>query len=302
MTEFDAEGSVHRAVRELSTHGGGVWAAMGGSVHGGSVHGMRTAAGDVEMGLARPSGGVPGAGPAPAAFGGLRRVSVSQGIVRVDAADSLTAVTGAWGGAGRGGGAESVLDELVKRESSAVCDLCDIFQADWTLDTHMFLNPPRLPAPACRPAPGPPPGPTGAPLHLHPGRQRRHRPGAGQLFFVRSASNSLKLGCLQLLNACAISMPGSLLSVPQPAPNLPLPACFSQPQSRASTGRQRSLPPHLLGRRSVGGHSTITVAVPLSPEQAGAEAGAVVPVRASEWRPGQERDGGWGEAHSVRGP
>ena len=61
-------------------------------------------------------------------------------------------------------------------------------------------------------------------------------------------------------------------------------AALLPPQSRASSGRRR-LP--------YTGSSAITVAVPLSAEEAEGEGGssAVVPVKASEWRPGPREPG-----------
>lgn len=95
-----ADGSVHRAVAELSTHGGAAYAGLDAAA-------AAQAPADIELGLVRPTegftqmstqlGGPSGlrrlsmqAGGPP----GLRRVSVNQGVVRVDAAESLTAVTG----------------------------------------------------------------------------------------------------------------------------------------------------------------------------------------------------------------
>lgn len=63
-----------------------------------------------------------------------------------------------------------------------------------------------------------------------------------------------------------------------------LPCPLIAPQSRASSGRRRV--PHTAT-------SAITVAVPLSDEEAEGEGGsaAVVPVKASEWRPGPREPG-----------
>ncbi|PRW58025.1 Potassium transporter family isoform C [Chlorella sorokiniana] len=108
-----AEGSVHRAVAELSAHGGRHF--PGGPAAGGSS-GLSTgeagqASMDIElglalppMGLARPSLGLarPSLGRPSAVFvsagagpgGNLRRVSMQRGMVRVDGTESLTAITG----------------------------------------------------------------------------------------------------------------------------------------------------------------------------------------------------------------
>lgn len=73
----------------------------------------------------------------------------------------------------------------------------------------------------------------------------------------------------------------SVVSIASPAP---CPVPLIDPQSRASSGRRRL--PHTAA-------SAITVAVPLSAEEAEGEGGsaAVVPVNASEWRPGPREPG-----------
>ncbi|KAI7844072.1 hypothetical protein COHA_002216 [Chlorella ohadii] len=108
-----AEGSVHRAVAELSAHGGRLFHGGPGMDGSSGIDSMNAgqASADIELGLAlpphglaepslglaRPSLGRPsavfvsgGAGPG----GSLRRVSMQRGMVRVDGTESLTAITG----------------------------------------------------------------------------------------------------------------------------------------------------------------------------------------------------------------
>lgn len=111
-----AEGSVHRAVAELSAHGSRHFhgpAAVPGASSGVGTGAAGQASMDIELGLALPPLGLPvgrpslglaqpslgrpsallvsaGAGPG----GSLRRVSMQRGMVRVDGTESLTAISG----------------------------------------------------------------------------------------------------------------------------------------------------------------------------------------------------------------